>query len=89
MWTLKNMVISPKFYEILINTDLKGETSLELDNLYNHIKMYLNSVNRLQEELLRGKQSINRNSDFAEYFIQDSDHPYYYWNVHIYTSLGH
>ena len=48
MWTLKHETSSPKFYELLINTELKGDTSLDLNNLYNHIKMCLNVVTRLQ-----------------------------------------
>ena len=30
MWNLKHKIISPKFYEILIKTQLKGDNSLEL-----------------------------------------------------------
>ena len=51
--------------------------------------MCLNVVTRIREELLPGYQSISRNSEFSEYFIPYRDHPYYYWNVQIYTSLGH
>ena len=53
-WTLKHDIISPKFYEILIKTELKGDTALDLKNLYNHINMFLNNVTRLQEDLLPG-----------------------------------
>ena len=48
MWTLKHEIISPKFYEILINTQLKGDTDMDIKNLYNHINMYLNAVTRLR-----------------------------------------
>ena len=66
MWTLKHEIISPRFYELLINTELKGGTSTELKNFYNHIKMCLNAVTRIQEDLLTGYQDINRHSEFAE-----------------------
>ena len=39
MWTLKHEIRSPKFYELLIKTELKGDTSLDINNFYNHIKM--------------------------------------------------
>ena len=47
MWTLKHEIISPKFYEILIKTELKEDTDMDLKNFYNHIKMCLNTVTRL------------------------------------------
>ena len=46
MWTLKHEISSPKFYELIIKTDLKGGTVLDINNFYNHIKIYLNEVNR-------------------------------------------
>ena len=49
MWTLKHEIRSPKFYELLIKTELKGDTALDLNNFYNHIKTCLNAVNRLLE----------------------------------------
>ena len=51
--------------------------------------MYLNEVTRLRYYLIPCYQSIKRHSQFEEYFIPDLDHPYYYWNVQIYTSLVH
>ena len=30
MWTLKHEISSPKFYELLINTELKGDTFLDI-----------------------------------------------------------
>ena len=39
MWTLKHETSSPKFYELLIKTEFKGETALELKKFYNHINM--------------------------------------------------
>ena len=51
--------------------------------------MCLNGVNKLPEDLLPGYHSINRHSEFAEYFISDCDHPSYSCNVQIYTFLGH
>ena len=51
--------------------------------------MCLNAVTRLQEDCLPGYQSIKRHSGFSEYFNPDRDHPSYYWNIQIYTSLGY
>ena len=48
MWDLKHEISSPKFYEIIIKIELKGDTSLDLNNFYNHLKMYLNAVDRLR-----------------------------------------
>ena len=31
MWTLKHEISSPKFYELLIKTELKGNTALDLN----------------------------------------------------------
>ena len=52
MWTVKHEIISPKLYELLINTELKGDTDIYLKNFYNHIKMYLNAVTRPQAYLI-------------------------------------
>ena len=48
MWTLKHEIRSPKFYELIINIELKGNTDMELKNSYNHINMCLNVVNTLR-----------------------------------------
>ena len=32
MWTFKHEIISPKFYDLLINTKLKGKNDLDLNN---------------------------------------------------------
>ena len=52
MWTLKYDISSPKLYELLINIELKLVTTLDIKNLYNHVKMCLNAVTRLREDLL-------------------------------------
>ena len=88
MRTLKHYISSPKFHEILIKTELKGYTALDLKNCFNHIKTCLNAVNRLREDLLPDYQSIKRHSDFKGYFVPDRDDPSYSWNVHVYTYLG-
>ena len=88
MWILKYEISLPKFYELLFKAELKGYTSMDIKNLYNHINVCLNAVTRLQEDLLSGYQSIKRHSQFAEYFVPDCDHPFYSWNFQIYTSLG-
>ena len=64
MWILKHDISSPKFYEILIKIELKVGTTLELNKFYNHIKMCLNVVNRIGEDLLPDYQSIKRHSEF-------------------------
>ena len=48
-----------------------------------------NVVTRLRTYFLTTYQSSKRHTEFAEYFSPYRDHPYYYWNVQIYTSLGH
>ena len=64
MWILKHEIISPKLYELLIKIEIKGDTTLYLKNFYNHIKMCINAVTRLQEYLFPGYQSIKGNSEF-------------------------
>ena len=39
MWTLKHEMSSPKFYELLIKTEIKVDTSLYFKNFSNQIKM--------------------------------------------------
>ena len=77
MWTLKHEISSPKFYDILIKTELKGDTAMDIKNFFNQISMCLNAVTRLREDLLTDYQSIQRHSDFEEYFVPDSNHPSY------------
>ena len=66
MWNIKNEIISPKLYEILIKTNLKRDTALDLKKFYNHINMCLNAVTRIREDLLHAYQSIKRYSAFKE-----------------------
>ena len=66
MWTLKHEIRSPKFYELLIKTELKGYTALYLKNFFNRINMSLNAVTRLREYLLPYYQSIKRYSEIEE-----------------------
>ena len=75
MMTLKHEISSSKFYELLTKRELKGYTTLDIKNFYNHINMCPNAVNRLQEDLLPGYQSIKINSEFDKYLIPDRDHP--------------
>ena len=75
MWTLKHEISSPKCYDLLINTELKGDTDMDLKNFFNHIKMCFNAVTRLREDLLSDYQSIKRHSYFEEYFVPDFNHP--------------
>ena len=64
MLTLKNDIISPTCYELLIKIELKVDTALDIKDLFNHIKMCLNAVTRLREDLLPDYHSINRYSQF-------------------------
>ena len=64
MWTLKHEISSPRFYDLLIKIELKGDTALDLRNFYNHIKMSLNAVTRLKVDLLPDYLYINKNSEF-------------------------
>ena len=64
MWTLKHDISSPKFYELLIKTVIKVNTDLDLNNFYNHIKVCINEVTRLQEDLLPAYHPIKIHSDF-------------------------
>ena len=64
MWTLKHDISSPILYELLIKTELKGDTALDLKNFYNHMKISLNAVTRLKVDLLPDYLSVNKNSDF-------------------------
>ena len=62
---------------------------MDLNNFFNHIKMCLNAVTRIREDLLPDYHTIKIHSEFEEYFVSDRNHPSYSWNVQIYTSLGH
>ena len=43
-WTMKHEISSLKFYKIILKTELKRDTALDLKNFYNHINMCLNAV---------------------------------------------
>ena len=62
IWTLKHEISSPRFYELLIKIELRGDTAMDLKNFYNHINMCLNVVTILREDFLIGYHSINRHS---------------------------
>ena len=66
MCTLKHDISSPKLYKHLIKTKIKEDTVLDLKNCFNHIKMCLNEMTRLREDLLPDYQSIKRHSDFEK-----------------------
>ena len=44
IWNLKHGISSPKFYELFIKIELRGDTALDLKYLYNHIRMCINEV---------------------------------------------
>ena len=52
IWTIKHDIRSPKFYELLIKTEIKGYIDLDLKNFFNQINTSLNTVNRLREDIL-------------------------------------
>ena len=62
MWTLKNDISSPKLYELLIKIELKWDTDLYLKNFFNHIKMCLNAVTIIREDLLLDHPSYSCNA---------------------------
>ena len=82
-------ISSPKFYELLIKIELKGDTDLYHRNFYNHINICLNRVNGLWEDIITDYHSIKIYYDFEEYFVPDCNQPSYYWNSHTYNYLGH
>ena len=47
MCNLKHEISSPEFYELLVETELKGNTDLDPNKLYNHVIMFLNAVKRI------------------------------------------
>ena len=63
MCTIKHEIRSSKFSEILIKTELKAETALDLNNFYNLINICLNAVTRLIEYFLPSYQSIKIHSN--------------------------
>ena len=77
MWNLKHEISLPRFYELLIQIKLKGDNALDLKNFYNHVKMSLNAVTRLREDLLPDYLSIKKNSDFKECFVPDRNNASY------------
>ena len=78
MWNIEHEISSPTLYELLIKTELKGDTALNPNNFYNHINMCLNAVNRPKEDLLPDYQYIKGHSEFEENFVLDRDNPSYY-----------
>ena len=84
MWNLKYNTISPRFYELLFNIELKGYTALDFNNFYNHVNMCLNAFPILRWDLLTAYQPIKIHSNFQEYFSPDHSHPLYYCKcIHI------
>ena len=47
MWALKHDISSPEFYDLLINTELKGDTAMDIKYFYKHIKTCLNGLTRI------------------------------------------
>ena len=85
IWNLKHEISSPKLYEHLIKTELKGDTDLDPKDSYKHINMCLNTATKTREDFLPGYQSIKRHSKFEEYFALDHDHHSYSWKYQTYN----
>ena len=66
MWNLKNDISSPKFYELLIKTELKEDNALDIKSFYNHIKRCINTFTRLREEILSDYHYIKIHSESEE-----------------------
>ena len=59
MWNLKHETRSPKFYELLIKTEIKYVTVLDLRNFYNHIKICINEMTRMLNSPSKYNMSLN------------------------------
>ena len=89
MWTQNHEISSPNLYKLLIKTEIKGDTALEIKDFYNHINMCLNAETRLQEDLLSTYHSIKRHSEFEEYLVPYHDLPSYSWSGQTNISIKH
>ena len=81
MWNLKYETSLSKFYEIHIKIEPKGDTYLDLKNIYNHINTSRNTETILKNDLITDYQSIKIHSKFEEYFVPDLSQPSYSWNA--------
>ena len=69
MWTLKQNTSPPKLYEILIKTDMKGDTALDLNIFYKKINSCLNTVAIIKEDMIPAYHKIKWISEFHEQFM--------------------
>ena len=63
-WNLKNDINSPKLYEFIIKIELKGDTTLDVNNFYNNINISLDAVKNTKEDLIRSFQQIIHQNTF-------------------------
>ena len=89
MWTPKHGISYPKIYELLLKTDTKLDHAIYLNKFYNRVKMYLNSMKKMREDILYEYHKIKGHSKFHEHFTSYHYHPYYSWNEQTHTYLGH
>ena len=89
MYTLKHDISSPKSYELVIKTKLKGYTDMYLKNFYNHISICFNLVTRLINDLIPACWKIKRHFYFHKHFVPELYNPSYSCNDQTYNSLGH
>ena len=89
MYTLKHKIISPKFYKLIPKTELKGDTGVDLKNLYDNVNMCLNALAKLREDLLHLYQKITIHIELQDNFVSDHANPHYTWNQQNFNLLGH
>ena len=70
MLTLKYETTPPNFYKIILNTEIKVDTAIDLNRFYNHINVRLNAVIKLQEDLHTAYHKTKKYSTFIENFVQ-------------------
>ena len=68
---------------------MKVDTALGVNNFYKNIKMCLNAVTRIWQDIFPEYHQIKWHYEFYEHFLIDHSHTSYYWNDHTYLSLGH
>ena len=70
MCNITHDIISPKLYELILRNELKVYTSFNLENLYNHLNMYVNEAIKLREYIFPSFKVIKNYITFHEHFPQ-------------------
>ena len=89
MWNLKYEISSQKFFGIFIKINLEGVTDIDIKNFYNHIKVWLNTITRLQSDIFPAYQKIKQHYYFYEHCVSDRSYPSYYCNICAYNYLSY